>query len=63
VELVQPHWPATQWFVPVQPPHEAPFVPHWVSLIVVWHTPLESQHPVAQFAEVHLSTQLPPVQV
>ena len=63
VEAAQPHCPWVQWLLPVQAPQAAPWVPHWPSLSVVTQFPLESQQPVAQFADVHLSTQLPPVQV
>jgi hypothetical protein len=62
-DFAQPHCPFSQWYVPVQVPHDVPIRPHWVSLMAVWQTPEESQHPVAQLAEVHLSTQPLPIQV
>jgi hypothetical protein len=62
-ELAQPHWPWVQWLFPVHAPHAAPWVPHRLSLSAVKQLPLESQQPVAQLVGVHLSAQLPPVQV
>lgn len=55
VDVAQPQLPWTQWLEPVQAPHAAPIVPHSVSVVLVTHVPVVSQHPLGQVAAVHLS--------
>jgi hypothetical protein len=59
----QPQLPETQWLLPVQPPHVAPFVPHCPSVVAVTHVPLPSQHPFGQLVELQLGVHEPFVQM
>jgi hypothetical protein len=55
VEVAQPQLPWMQWLVPVQAPHDAPIVPHSLSVVLVTQVPVGSQHPLGQVAAVHLA--------
>jgi hypothetical protein len=60
-DVAQPQLPDTQWLVPVHGPHAVPPLPQVVSVVIVTHTPVESQQPVGQLVGPHVSTHCPEV--